>query len=207
MGIYREGSENTVLRPQRSWKTSDNTVLCPQRRKANDSAVLCPQRLREALHSVSEKNSLGRADIPVVLCIGTDRIIGDCLGPLVGTMLCRDAGEALSVYGTLQNTVHALNLPEAIAQIKKKHPRRMILAVDASLGSMNQVGSVFVRPGCLRPGAGVSKNLPEIGDVSITGICNSESSRPYLDLQTARLSTVSAMADRICACILEVCLP
>ena len=48
--------------------------------------------------------------------------------------------------------------------------------------------------------------LPEIGDISITGITNSESSQPYLDLQTARLSTVSSIADYICQCILDVCL-
>ena len=60
--------------------------------------------------------------------------------------------------------------------------------------------------GCLYPGAGVCKNLPGVGDIAITGIANSESTRPFLDLQTARLSTVSAMADRICGCILDVCL-
>lgn len=143
---------------------------------------------------------------PVILCIGTDRIIGDCLGPLVGTMLNKSAGKYLTVYGTLQNTVHALNLCETIAQIKKKHPDRIIIAVDASLGAYEHIGGVFVRPGCLRPGAGVCKDLPEIGDIAITGIANSESSQPYLDLQTARLSTISSMADKICGCILETCL-
>lgn len=149
----------------------------------------------------------GRNFPPVILCIGTDRMIGDCLGPLVGTMLDRAAKDRLTVYGTLQNTVHALNLPETVFQIKKKHPNRTILAVDASLGSDEHVGTVFIRPGRLRPGAGVRKNLPEIGDIAITGIANSESCRPYLDLQTARLSTISSMADRICGCILEACLP
>lgn len=148
-----------------------------------------------------------RTKAPVILCVGTDRVIGDCLGPLVGTTLERAAKGQLPVYGTLQNTVHALNLPETISQIKKKHPDRIIIAVDASLGDAKQIGTVFIRPGCLRPGAGVFKKLPEIGDISITGIANSESSRPYLDLQTARLSTVSAMADVISSCILEACLP
>ncbi len=144
---------------------------------------------------------------PVILCIGTDRIIGDCLGPLVGTMLSRAAGENLIVYGTLQHTVHAMNLHETISYIKKKHPDRIIVAVDASLGMYEHIGTVFVRPGCLHPGAGVCKDLPEIGDISITGIANRESSQPYLDLQTSRLATVSAMADIICKCILDACLP
>lgn len=147
-----------------------------------------------------------RPKTPVILCVGTDRIIGDCLGPLVGTALERSAGGRLPVYGTLRAPVHALNLPETISRIKKKHPDRIIIAVDASLGDFRQIGSVFIRPGRLRPGSGVFKNLPEIGDITITGIANSESSRPYLDLQTARLSTVSAMADTISCCILSACL-
>lgn len=143
---------------------------------------------------------------PVILCIGTDRIIGDCLGPMVGSMLSKESGSRLCVYGTLEHTVHALNLTETCAHIKKKHPGSIVIAVDASLGSCEHIGSVFLRLGCLYPGAGVCKNLPGVGDIAITGIANSESSRPFLDLQTARLSTVSSMADRICACILDACL-
>ena len=171
----------------------------PQRAAAD---ALTPQGLRQLLSDFPAQSIP-----PVILCIGTDRIIGDCLGPLVGTMLDRSARKYLTVYGTLQSTVHALNLRETIMQIKKKHPDRIILAVDASLGSYEHVGGVFVRPGCLQPGAGVCKELPEIGDISITGIANGESSQPYLDLQTARLSTIASMADAICSCILETCLP
>ncbi len=143
---------------------------------------------------------------PVILCIGTDRIMGDCLGPLVGTMLERKAKGTLTVYGTLQRTVHALNLPDAILKIKKKHPGRLVIAVDASLGSRENVGTVLLRPWGLRPGAGVAKDLPEAGDIAITGIVGQASCRPYLDLQTARLSTVAAMADQICGCILDACM-
>lgn len=170
--------------------------------KTANTAVLDSQYLKKLLADFPAQSIP-----PVILCIGTDRIIGDCLGPLVGTMLCRAAGKDLTVYGTLQHTVHALNLHETISHIKKKHPDRIIVAVDASLGTYEHIGTVFVRPGCLRPGAGVCKDLPSIGDISITGIANSESSQPYLDLQTSRLATISAMADTICGCILDACLP
>ena len=167
------------------------------------SCILEPQRLKAILASVSPEKSPAA---PVILCVGTDRIIGDCLGPLVGTMVEKGAKGQLPVFGTLQHTVHALNLCETIREIKKKHPGCITIAVDASLGSYEQIGTALIRPGCLRPGAGVHKNLPEIGDISITGITNSESSQPYLDLQTARLSTVSSITDYICQCILDVCL-
>ena len=46
----------------------------------------------------------------VIVCIGTDKCIGDCLGPLVGTLL-KDNLLPLPVYGTISNPVHALNRP------------------------------------------------------------------------------------------------
>lgn len=139
---------------------------------------------------------------PVILCIGTDRIIGDSLGPLVGSLLQKSAPDSFLVYGTLSQTVHALNLPSIWAQIKKKHPRSPVIAVDASLGPYDRIGSVFVRPGSVSPGAGVHKDLPPIGDISITGIVGEESRHPYLTLQTSRLSTVARMSEQIAGCLL-----
>ena len=137
---------------------------------------------------------------PVILCIGTDRIIGDSLGPLVGTNLER-GGKMPFVYGTLHSPVHALNLQGTLEQIKKKHPCNTLIAGDASLGAMSHIGSVSVQSGGLRPGAGVNKNLSTAGDISITGVTNTEDGCPWLALQTARLSTVISMADCITDCI------
>ena len=159
------------------------------------SAAILSERLLFLLHQ-QEKPFVP----PVILCIGTDRMIGDSLGPLVGTNL-KKAGRMPFIYGTLQSPVHALNLRDTLLQIKKKHPGNTLIAVDASLGSMPHIGSVSVRDGGLRPGAGVNKNLCTAGDISITGVTNIEDGCPWLALQTARLSTVISMADCITDCI------
>lgn len=142
--------------------------------------------------------------LPVILCIGTDRILGDSLGPLTGSILQKKCTGHLCVYGTLSKPVHALNLTSINEAIKKKHPDSPVIAVDASLGSSDQIGSVFVRAGAIMPGAGVQKSLPPSGSIAITGVVNEESSHPYLALQTARLSVVAEMAEQIADCILEV---
>lgn len=160
------------------------------------------------LHPLSLRTLLDEANptetAPVILCIGTDRIIGDSLGPLVGTLLKKCAAHDFPVYGTLEDTVHALNLRDILPQIKKTHPGRTVIAIDASLGPAAEVGSVFIRPGSLRPGAGVSKRLPAAGDLAITGIAGTEGQQPYLSLQTARLSTIMEMAEQIRDCILSL---
>lgn len=140
---------------------------------------------------------------PVILCIGTDRLIGDSLGPLAGSLLQR-AHCPLPVYGTLDQPVHALNLADSLADIRRSHPYNPVIAIDASLGPDSRIGCITLRPHGLTPGAGVHKRLAPAGDISITGITGPSSRQPYLSLQTARLSTVMGMAEEICACILQV---
>ena len=161
------------------------------------SVPLSPDTLHNCLPPFSS--------VPVILCIGTDRIIGDSLGPMAGSMILRESNGRIPVFGTLHDPVHAMNLRQTEEEIKKKHSNRMIIAVDASLGSPKEIGSVYVRCGGLHPGAGVSKNLPSTGDIAITGITAADSHQPYLSLQTARLSTIASMAETICSCILRVC--
>lgn len=53
----------------------------------------------------------------VIVCIGTDKCIGDCLGPLVGTMLL-EKFIPLPVYGTIKSPMHALNLEKKAVRNK-----------------------------------------------------------------------------------------
>ena len=58
----------------------------------------------------------------VFLCIGSDRITGDSLGPLIGYQLSPYCSRIFHVYGTLDDPVHALNLPDRISYIHSRHP-------------------------------------------------------------------------------------
>ena len=53
---------------------------------------------------------------PIILCIGTDRATGDCLGPLVGEQLL-NYSETFHVMGCLSAPVHALNIHDALHDI------------------------------------------------------------------------------------------
>lgn len=133
----------------------------------------------------------------VFLCIGSDRLTGDCLGPYVGKELLSHSTGRVHVYGTLKNPVHALNLSNISAMIRKQHPKALVIAIDASLGQKKHLGYVTIGNGSLYPGAAVQKNLPPVGDIHITGIVNTSGMLEHLTLQTTRLSTVIALADTI----------
>jgi len=129
---------------------------------------------------------------PAVLCIGTDRSTGDALGPLVGTLL-EEHHVGVEVWGTLPHPVHAANLPQ-VAEKLRELQLRPVIAVDACLGVQEQVGSIVVGKGCIRPGAGVNKVLPEVGDIHMTGTVNVAGHMEYLVLQNTRLWLVFKMA-------------
>lgn len=134
----------------------------------------------------------------VFLCIGSDRATGDCLGPLLGYKLSRFRLPGCVIYGTLDHPVHAKNLGEVITEIYSRIFRPFIISVDASLGKMNHIGYYTLAVGPLKPGAGVNKSLPEVGDLTITGIVNISGFLDQMLLQTTRLNTVMRIADRIC---------
>ena len=140
----------------------------------------------------------------VFLCIGSDRVTGDCLGPYIGHQLTERLNvHDIYIYGTLKSPVHALNLEKISRRIKLLHPDSLVIAIDASLGQKKHLGYVTIADCALYPGAGVQKELPPVGDIHITGIVNIAGLLEQLTLQTTRLSTVISLADTITQGILN----
>ena len=134
----------------------------------------------------------------IFLCIGTDRATGDCLGPIIGYKLSKQPYFKYKVYGTLENPVHAKNLQDTVKEIYDTYDNPLVIAIDASLGQSDHVGFITVGEGAIKPGAGVNKELPMVGDLFITGIVNLSGLLDHMLLQTTRLNVVMSLADYIC---------
>lgn len=133
----------------------------------------------------------------VVLCIGTDRVTGDSLGPLIGYKLKNRINKKAIVFGTLDEPIHAKNISDTIANIYNNYLNPLVIAIDACLGKIDHVGYITVSKGVIRPGAGVNKHLPPVGDIAITGIVNFSGVMDMLMLQNTRLNIVMKMAEII----------
>ena len=138
----------------------------------------------------------------VFLCIGSDRATGDSLGPIIGYKLKQRHLSSVYVYGTLEQPVHAKNLSAVIREIHDTFDQPFIIAIDASLGKSSHIGYFTLGEGSLRPGAGVGKDLPQVGNLHITGIVNLSGFLENSLLQTTRLHTVMSLADQISTGIL-----
>ncbi|SEO40859.1 putative sporulation protein YyaC [Amphibacillus marinus] len=141
------------------------------------------------------------ADI-VIICIGSDRSTGDALGPITGTYLSKWGLKNFSVYGTLADPIHALNLNDRLSSIKNKHPKGFVIAIDACLGRSSSIGCINAHIGSLKPGLALKKKLPDVGDFSITGIVNASSPIDFLALQHTRLNLVMQQAEAIARSLL-----
>ncbi|NLO97372.1 MAG: spore protease YyaC [Peptococcaceae bacterium] len=134
----------------------------------------------------------------ILLCIGTDRSTGDSLGPLTGTKIKEKCFPGLKVVGTLEQPVHAENLQVTLDRINFIYENPYIIALDACLGNIDSVGFITLTQGPLKPGTAVGKELPEVGEIHLTGVVNVNGFAQYLILQNTRLYTVWQMSDVIC---------
>lgn len=132
------------------------------------------KKLEEYLYLHITNHYKNTSDI-VVVCIGTDKCIGDSLGPIIGTKLERRRGlkGKIEIYGTLKNPVHAKNLDETFEQIDEENS--LVIVIDAALGNEDHIGDIIVETGSLFPGIGVGKELIPRGDISIKGIVEKSS--------------------------------
>lgn len=138
----------------------------------------------------------------IMLCIGSDRYIGDALGPLVGTYLEENIDGI--VYGNLDSPVHASNLVEIIDVIHHQYQQPIIIAVDACLGNSNEIGSIEIWEGSLEAGIAVGARLPCVGHISIIGVVNASRRFGYLDLQSTPLSIVMKLSKCIGGALCDV---
>ena len=138
----------------------------------------------------------------VIVCIGTDKCIGDCLGPLVGSILTENFFP-LPVYGTLSSPIHALNIDERLDEIYSNHPNASIIGVDACLGDAEDIGEIRIRDYAIHPGKGVGKELPEVGVASVIGIVDSSDNSEFFFSHSIRLSFIMNMAKIISRVFIE----
>lgn len=156
----------------------------------------CIYKLRDELCNYI--NPVLKENRPVVIvCIGTDRSTGDSLGPLVGEKLKFLSRKNIFIFGNLKEPVHAKNIKDTLEEINSTFKNPYIIAIDACLGSLDSIGHIVVQNKPLCPGSALNKELPKIGDLSITGIVNISGAFEFMVLQNTRLYTVVELAEKI----------
>lgn len=108
----------------------------------------------------------------VIINVGTDLVVGDSFGPLVGTMIEENRLNNFYSYGNLDNPITALNLKDEVKKIKAMHPNAYLIGIDACVSKTEEKLNTLMfrldKPLC--PGSGAGKVLIDVGDSSIVFI-------------------------------------
>ena len=96
------------------------------------------------LSSCIMQNIKQSSNIPAIICLGTNRIINDSLGPLVGTLLKQKYNCLAFVYGTMTDPITAFNAKAAYSFVKKQHSDSSIILIDATIGRAEEHGIIKV---------------------------------------------------------------
>ena len=107
----------------------------------------------------------------LILCIGDSKLIGDSLGPLIGSFLERnksDIGNNVKVLGTLEKPIGYNDLIEIAKHINyNKEYYTTIITIDSALGSNQNIGKILIDNTTLCAGSGVNTGEKLIGDIPI----------------------------------------
>ncbi|WP_442878409.1 spore protease YyaC [Clostridium sp.] len=132
----------------------------------------------------------------IIVCIGTDKCIGDSVGPLVGTFLTKES-YPYPVVGTLEFPAHAVNLETVLEHIYDVYPDHFVIAIDACIGLEDAIGDIQVKFGPVHPGKGVGKTLPKVGDISIIAVVDTIDNCDIFSMRSIRLSFIMQLSEII----------
>ena len=136
----------------------------------------------------------------IFLCVGTDRVIGDSFGPLVGYKLKNlfKGEEGVQIVGGLDNIICTQNIEKIIDDIKNTYELPFIIAIDAALSNKTNIGKIVVSENSMNRGKSLNNSNVYAGDVSIKGIVAKNFNNPRYNfkiLQNTSLNLIINMAD------------
>ncbi|PKK95794.1 MAG: spore protease YyaC [Tenericutes bacterium HGW-Tenericutes-4] len=132
---------------------------------------------------------------PIILCLGSDKVIADCLGPLVGHLLTKQYKIDAIVYGTLGRSIDKQNLEVYYNHITKTHKNKKILVIDASLGELEKFGTIQIKKGGLLSHG--NNYVKPLGDVVITGIVLPNGVNYKYLIKETKLNFINSLAEEI----------
>ena len=103
----------------------------------------------------------------IILCIGTNKVLGDSIGPVVGSFIKKYENEYIKIYGTIEKNIDFLNTKNIIEEIYDKYINPYIITIDAALSKKNNVGEIIVSKGYIKIGKALEKNICFYSNINI----------------------------------------
>ena len=116
----------------------------------------------------------------ILLCIGINSVIGDSIGPIVGTNLKNDLrnsinfknelcfkNRSIKILGDMSNNISYKNIEDNMKNISKDS---FIIVIDSALSTDDNIGKIFVHNRGLKYAESLKRKNNVIGDMSIKAV-------------------------------------
>lgn len=142
----------------------------------------------------------------VIVCVGTDKICGDSLGPMVGRLLRHRYAVPCPVYGVEGQTVNGVNLERFKTFLDAHYAGVPVIAVDAALGEESEVGEIRYRLGGVQAGGALGRKNATVGALAVLGVVGVKSEDALGTLLETPFALVERLAERIARRLADVLL-
>ena len=108
----------------------------------------------------------------VILCVGSNKIAGDSIGPIVGKKLGRllNQKDNIVILGNLKTTLNFKNAKKVWQNIITTYQNPFIITVDSALGKKEFVNSIITNAGDIQIGSALGRSACYPSHINIKGI-------------------------------------
>ena len=103
----------------------------------------------------------------IILCIGTENIIGDSVGPIIGSNIKKLENEIIKIYGCIGENLDFSNTKKIVEQIYKTYINPFIITIDAALSKQKREGEIYISNGYIKIGNALEKSICFYSNVNI----------------------------------------
>ena len=133
----------------------------------------------------------------IFLCIGTNKVVGDSIGPIVGNSLKCMENDFVQIYGTIENTLNFRNAKEIIERLQVDSMNPFFVTIDAALSSRKRVGEIILNKGYIKIGKALEKSICFYSNINIKCIVGRNMERVaenILELKRANQNEIYKMS-------------
>lgn len=156
------------------------------------------KELEKYTSMINKKNNYSNI---AILCIGTENLAGDSLGPLVGNELKCIENEFVKVYGCINENVDFLNAKTIIEEIYLKYKSPYIITIDAALSNREHIGKIYLSDGYIKIGNALQKSICFYSNINIKCVVGEysrfDNKKNILSLNNVRKEEIYKMAEII----------
>jgi len=127
----------------------------------------------------------------IILCVGTNKIIGDCIGPMVGQKLQTKLKEKknhqkIIIYGNMEETLNFKNARQVIENIYKIYEKPLMITIDSALGTEKLIKRIVVNQGWIKIGNSLERSICYYSHINVKGIVGENKSNFKENIETLK---------------------